>query len=979
MLRTLLTVGLLGLASAGPGAGEWPAPDSGPDRIEPGSVERIREYTTSPEFLSPEVAYVPEADGIPSPTEVLGHVVGAPGRLTHTADVHGYFDNLAAASPRVKTFEILRTEEGRPVRIAVFGSAENLHRLVEVQNGMRRLADPRRTGPVEARDLARDLPLVYYLNGGLHSPEVGSPEMLMELGHRLVASEKESIRRIRSELIVVVNPVSEPDGRDKMVDWFNRHLKGRTDFDDLPPHSPPYWGKYVFHDNNRDAIQATTAVTEAVLDIYFRFHPVVMLDLHESIPYLYISTGTGPYNDNIDPVTISEWQQMANYEVGRVTAAGMPGAWTWGFFDGWSPNYLTWIANTHNGVGRFYETFGNGSAETMERKLDPDRSRYSGTPTIERTWYRSVPPAREVTWSLRNNTNYMETGVLAALEFAAVHRQELLLNFYRKGERAVRRGREQAPHAWLVPPDQPDPWRVGLLLFTLANQGIEIHRLTESWSGGERLFPAGTHVIRLDQPYSGLAHGLLSPQSFPEDGMRPYDDVSWCLPLHYGVEAVAVAQPGILDAPMEDVNAPGIPFSGVVHGNGPILVMPDLGQEGLFEAVSRLRDTDVALSVSLDPFEIPAPRGGRGAGKSIRCPVGTLILESGDDREGVLENIGQLAESLGLTFYTVRRLPEIERRGVQWRRIGVYESWASTQDSGWVRYTLDRTRAEYEMLHDAELRAGNLRESFDVILIPDTRGDFRDIVHGIDPRHGDLAFTRSDDYPSHGEPFASEQITGGMGLNGLDNLFRFVREGGVLITLGNAGTLVVEGGLVRDLRRVRDSELRTPGSELRARFRRAGHPIAWGYDEIISVFRRDDPLWEVRERSAHHVILQYGTALPGEKSGEDEGEGGDSDGERRDDDGRPREGEGEDPEDESTDLVLAGLLKGRKQIDGKPAVIDVPVGEGRVILFSFNPLHRYLNHSDFRLVYNAMVYAGVVDRTDAADGLEAVAATTNTQ
>ncbi|MFQ5719806.1 MAG: M14 family zinc carboxypeptidase, partial [Acidobacteriota bacterium] len=580
---SLFLVAMTGVSGAA--AGEWPVPDAGPDAIEPGSVERIREYTTAPEFLSPAVAYVPAVAGVPSPAQVLGHVIGAPGVLSRTADVHGYFDRLAAASPRVATFEILRTEEARPVRVAVIGSAANLKRLASIQQAMWDLADPRRGDAAAVREMLRGLPVVYHLNGGLHSTEVGSPEMLMELGHRLATSEKESIRKIRDNVLVVINPVSEPDGRDKMVDWFERYLRGQVNHDDMPPRSPPYWGKYVFHDNNRDAIQATTAVTEAALDVFFRFHPVVMLDLHESVPFLYISTGTGPYNESIDPVTISEWQQMANYEIGQVTAAGMPGAWTWGFFDGWSPNYLIWIANTHNAIGRFYETFGNGSAETMERTLDPERDRYSDTPVTERTWYRPLPPSATVTWSLRDNTNYMETGVLAALEFAAAHRVELLTHYVEKGERAVRRGRDGSPHAWLVPLEQDDPWRTGLLLFTLSNQGVEIHRLSRPFTAGGRVFPAGTAVVRLDQPYGPLAQGLLSRQAFPADGPRPYDDVSWSLPLHYGVEAIAVDDPLILDAPMERLDGADIPYEGAVHGEGPLLVMPDRGQEGVFQAV----------------------------------------------------------------------------------------------------------------------------------------------------------------------------------------------------------------------------------------------------------------------------------------------------------------------------------------------------------------------------------------------------------
>jgi hypothetical protein len=90
--------------------------------------------------------------------------------------------------------------------------------------------------------------------------------MLMELTYRLAVSEIPLIKTIRDAVVVLIIPVAEPDGRDRAVDWFYRHLKGKTDFDRLPPRSPPYWGKYIFHDNNRDGIQRRLALTRATQD-----------------------------------------------------------------------------------------------------------------------------------------------------------------------------------------------------------------------------------------------------------------------------------------------------------------------------------------------------------------------------------------------------------------------------------------------------------------------------------------------------------------------------------------------------------------------------------------------------------------------------------------------------------------------------------------------------------------------------------------
>lgn len=993
-----------------PGAGALILPDAleeatpwSPDTPEPGSVEAIESHTTGPEFLPRSVAYVPESETVPSPADVLGRVAGAPDVLSSVAEIHGYFHRLAEASPRVVVERIGTTEEGRDILLAIVSSEENLANLETLAAATAALADPRRTDRAEMEAIVRRGKPFYHFLAGLHSTETGSPEMVMELAYRLAVSEKPEIRRIRAEVVTLLTPVTEPDGRDRVVEWYERHLRDRQDelpYDELRSFgSPPYWGHYAFHDNNRDGMQLTLALTRAVHETFYRFHPVVVHDLHESLPLLYISTGHGPYNRAIDPVTINEWTQLAHHEAGALQAQGLPGVWVWGFWDGWWPGYLFSVANNHNAVGRFYETFGNSLAGTFRRHLG--EVEYVGKPVTTRQWYRPSPPDSTVTWSLRNNTNYMQAGVLEALEYASLHGEDLLRNFYIKGERSLERGRTEAPAAWVFPPDQDDGGRLAYLVNQLRKQRIEVHRLTGDAAVGDSTYAAGAFIVRMDQPYRDAALMLLENQAFPPDEPNPpYDDVAWTWPLLYGVDARKVDDRAVLDAPMVAVNADVAPAGGV-EGEGAAYLLADRGQTSLLTLASRLRRH--RIEAAEEPFEA----GG------VEYPAGSWIVR------GSRAPLAEAAAELGLAFVAHAEVPDVERHEVDLPRLAVWQPWTSTQDAGWVRYTFDVAGVPYRLIADEDLRRGNLRDRFDVVVVPNVRGDFSRLVHGIDPGYGPLAYTKTADYPSHGIPNASRDITGGMGFEGLLELQRFVEAGGVLVALANGGRLVVDGGIARRVERTGGQS--TPGSELRAKVLRTDHPLAYGYAEEVSVFRGNGPLWDVDERYRELVVVQFGTKkvedwderdarLDREAAGEDEGdpagepaapgEGEAGEDPRADglgeadeagedhaaddmvqprDFGIPRQredpaedpageaeraeadaeqgaGPGQEEKDGERPLVLSGYVKEPGEIDGKPAILDVPVGRGRVVLFAFNPLHRYLNHSDFRFAYNAILH-----------------------
>jgi hypothetical protein len=890
----------------------------GPDTPEPGSREAIAAATTEPRFLSPWVADVPDHPNVPSPTDFLGHVAGAPGELTRTDKIYGYYRALDAATDRVQVEVIGKSEEGRDILLVIVGDAESLRQLDRLRDDLAALADPRRADEAEAERIIARVKPFYMLHGGLHSTETGSPEMLMELAYRLAVSEAPHVRTIRDRVVVLINPVAEPDGRDRAVDWFYRHLKGKTDYDNLPPISPPYWGKYVFHDNNRDGIQRKLALTRATQDAFLKWHPIVVHDLHESIPLLSIWTGTGPYNVNLDPIATTEWHAIAFHEVTTLTSFGMPGVWTWGFGEGWAHLYADSVAINHNAIGRGYETFGNGTAETVDRRLDPERYEFTGKPVTEPDWYRTSPPPKKLKWSLRNNTNYMQTGVLAALHYTALHAPDMLRNFWRRGRNAVRKGDAEKPFAVAIPEAQDDRRRLAALVNLLRDHGIEVSRAKEAFTVKEGGFPAGTYLVRMGQPYRGYALDLLLPQKFPADKApyEPYDDVAWALPVSFGVETKPIEDEAVQRVTTVPVTEP-VRYPGGVDSDGNVYLIRDTGQEAL-----------LAARVRLARFKVEAAEKAFASG-GVDYPAGSWVIPF---QPGLRAALDAAASDLSLEIDAADGAPAVPRHAVDLPRLAVLQTWADTQGPGWVRMIFDEQKVPYTLIMDDDVRRGGLKERFDVVLYPHTRLGLREIVGGIDPRLAPLAYTKTPQYATHGSPTASADITGGLTWRGVQNLEDFVRQGGLLVTLGGASTLALDGGIARDVRRARVKDLRTPGSELKARFRRPDHPIAYGYRETTSVFREDEPVYAVRHSDQGRIVLQWGIKIP-----------------RDDDEPAPKEEEKKEP------MVVSGGIKGESQLEGKPAILDIPTGKGRVVAFDFDPIHRFQTLSDFRLVWNVIL------------------------
>jgi hypothetical protein len=907
-----------------------PATSSWGQAVDTAATRLMRSWTTAPEFTSPLVDHLPLAEGVVTPVEHFGYPLGKPGMLHSTGELYAWYDALASSSPRVRFRYLDETEEGRRFALVQVGSEENLSRLEEIRAAYHQLTEPRETSEEELSTLLADLPAIYMVFSGLHSPETGHPEVTAELVYRVAVSDHPMIREIRENALLFVMPVTEPDGRDRVVEWYRLHAGDVYDAEDRPP-GPPFWGKYIRHDNNRDGLQLTLALSRQVVDLFEQWRYPIGLDLHESVPFLYVSTGTGPYNPNIDAITRHEWQWIAHHEVTQLTAHGMPGVWTHDFFDGWNPGYMVFALNNRNAIGRFYETFGNSIPNTVERTVGGNRT------SVE--WFRANPPYPEVTWSLRNNLNYAQTGVLHSLHLVARNREEVLRNYWRKNANAVERGRTEPPHAWVLPVDQlrrPDLAHMANLLL---RHGVELHRAEGEgeyeggFAAGEgglagaaspggagesgevdapvRIRP-GDLLIRADQPYGNFVRNLMEAQRFPEDAPRPYDDVAWTFPLVYNLVVNEVTDPAVLDHPMTPVQEP-VHFPGSlttqVGRRGSVdwwVVRPEASAHSL-EARWALGD-EVPVWAVRD--EVTLTDGEAFEPGAWLIPAEAMSRER---MEGWAREHGLLV--VGVADDVVRGL---DRHRQVLPRIALLHTWRNTQDDGSIRYALDTRGVPYSYLPEDRLAGRTLRDDFDVIILPDQgrNASGRQIFEGIDPADGPLPWEPTAGSPAIGLISSTPDMTGGMGYEGLASLRDFVEGGGTLLALGSGATLPIEFGLVRGVSLRSPTGLFSPGSIVQAEVARPDHPAVWGYERSFPVFDRFGPYLSVSSELEEGVILRFSPA---------------------------------------GEVFRSGLVLGSEGLGGRPAVVSVPLGEGVVMLYGVRTLHRNQTRGSFALAWNAIL------------------------
>jgi hypothetical protein len=960
-------------------------------------TKKILEYTTEKFFLSPLVDYMPASRTVPTPKVVLGDIAGAPNKLPYSKEVYDYMRRLDAASPRVRVYTIGHSEEGREMIAVAVASEALMNRLDQNKANLAKLADPRSIGmnDAEAARLAATTAPVYYITGTIHSPEAGAPTALMELAYRLAVDESPYIKHIRDNLITLITPIVEVDGRDRQVDIFNWHMK-------YPDRTWPnliYWGKYVAHDNNRDAMGVTLKLTENVLNTYVDWKAQVLHDLHESVPYLYDNTiGDGPYNAWLDPLLTNEWHMIGWNNVQEMTRLGMPGVFAFGAFDTWSPGYLMFIAATHNGISRLYETFGNGgSAETLDRTLSESQT--------SRTWYRQNPPLPRVRWSLRNNNNYEQTGVLVSLNYFATNKRLFLQNFYEKSKRSILKARTEGPAAYVLPANDSRLGAQAELLAIMQKQKVEISRATAAFTvqvprrgqrppaagqrdttatagraGGagesrvtnheSREFPAGSYIIRMDQPYSRIADALLDYQYWaPNDPQtNPYDDTGWTFPEGFATHSFRVTDTTVLRVPVDKVTGT-IVAPGGVSGSGDTFLINANGDNALTTLRYRFRSAD--FQAAEESFESGGQRFARGSFiiKGIPQP-----------------DLDRATRELGLKATAVAAAPDVRTHPVRAARVALMHTWASTQTEGWWRMAFDKLQIPYEYISTQEAsRDANLRSKYDVILFPPGGGNANAIVQGLPMWRNPMPWKNSPETPNIGTYAQTDDIRPGLGWTGVANLENFVKQGGVLVAVENTAQFAINFGYTSGVTMTTPTGNAVVGSLLRSRIVDDASPISYGIRDSMAVYSSGGETFSVG------ITRGGGRAGGGGPAQRATGRGTPDDGDQVQgfptlddrfqlpprttvqpwqlgpvtDDMLRNPTQLIPPEQrprvivrfsEQRDLLVSGLLNGGGNIAQRPVVVDVPVERGHVVLFANNPVWRGSTIGTYSLVFNTIMH-----------------------
>jgi hypothetical protein len=758
----------------------------------------------------------PAAVAVPTPQSVLGFVPGEDRKLADWSQVLTYLKALSAASGRVRVEEVGKTTQGRPFVLVTVTSEANQARLEEIRQENARIADPRGLGEEAAERIVRQGRAIVAMAFSIHSTEVGGTLASLRLLHHLASSDDPRVTSILDATVLLVIPSHNPDGTDLVAQWYRAQLG--TPFEGTSP--PELYHAYAGHDNNRDWYMFTQAETRlTVRSLYHRWHPQVVHDVHQMGgrgARIFVPPYADPWEPNVDGALVAASGAIGSHVASRLTTGGRTGVVSGAIFDAWTPGRA--YPHTHGGVRILTETASARLATPVEVKPEELESHDSGyDPRVASASYPVPWPGGR--WSLGDIVETQLQASLAILEHVAANRELWLRTALAANRRASARAE---PFAFVIPAGQRDPSAVTRLVEVLHLGEVEVHRASSAFRAAGREYPAGSFVVRMQQPASAFAKTVLERQRYPdlrehEGGppRRPYDVTAHTLPLLLGVDVETVGSPfaAALQLVADDAGP-----RGTVEGAGPRLALGHASGE--LVALSRLLVEGVPVRWALDAFA--------DAGRSF--PAGTFLVPGSARRV-----VASLASELGFVARAVRAEPRALR--LRRPRVGLYRSWVPAIDEGWTRFVFEKEMGvPYRSLRDRDVRAGGLRRSFDAIVLPDQ------------PPAALLG--------GHLKGSMPEEYAGGLGQEGVAALRAFVEAGGTLVALDSASLFAVEQlrlPVKNALAGVASADFYCPGSILATRADGA-RPLAHGLPATTPVWFEGSPAFEVGPGEA---VLRY--------------------------------------------------------------------------------------------------------------------------
>ncbi len=842
--------------------------------------------------------------GVPTPESVIGFAPGTDFRLADYEQSTAYFQALAKASDHIRLLDVGKTSKGRPWMLAVVSSPANLARLEALRSNAQELAHPESLTAEEARAIADSTPAFVDISGGLHASEVAGAQQQIQLAYDLLARTGDpEVKEILDNVVLFLWPSLNPDGQDIVVHWYRENVG--TPYEVAPLHE--LYEKYVGHDNNRDAYMLNTIENRVVERTWRHWEPQLIHVHHQSSPFptrIWLPPFAEPIAPRVPPIMSREANAVGMDIAQRLETENRPGATHMGTgFDAWYPGYIDYMPMLQNEVAYWTETalyrYATPYFYTMEDFPKDMRDLRS------EALYPS--PWRGGWWRLSDAVGYMETASMADLHYAATRRQMLLWNRYQAGRQAIERYTNNPPFAYVIPRAQRDPMAAVALLRRLAYNGVRVSQLTKPAKLDGETWAAGTWVIPMDQEFAELARQVLEVQQYPDlrefpggPPEQPYDAAGWTLPFQMGVRVVearapldpsfrAALQPvrgepvdwqDVAGAPLvtDSVAAGVVPPKGRVTGSGGRLAL-DPAQNESFSLLNEALAHGASVSWL-------APSGARG-GRWVVSDVASSTLRRWVDERGLR------AERTG-------------DRGVPARlRAAMYRPWTASMDEGWSRWLFDQYGFAVDTVTNADLHAGDLRERFDVIVLPSESP--RRLMEG------------------YAKGTVPPRYEGGIGAEGVRSLDAFVRAGGTLVALNSAADLAIEQ-LHLPVEDVVDTLPRkdffASGSILQVETNPA-HPVMAGMPQQAYVFFDDSPVFTTKDGFEGEALAKYAK------------------------EGSP---------------LASGYLLGEKHLQGYAAALDVRHGDGHVVLVGFRPQWRGQPFGTFRVLFNSLLYGDDVAR-----------------
>ena len=836
---------------------------------------------------------------VPKPSDEFGFEPGADYKLAKYDQLLSYYKKLSESSERVELREIGKTTLGKPMIVLFISSEENINNLEKYRQISEEQARAKISNDKAVQN-SKEGKAVVWIDGGLHATEVAGAQMIPELAYNIATAETDEMRNIRDNVIVILMPVMNPDGLDIVADWYYRNLGTAYETS-----SPPWlYHHYVGHDNNRDWFMNNISESYHVNEVlYNQWYPQIVYNHHQTSPAwarIFIPPFSNPVNPNIHPGITTSTNLIGTVMANRFALKRMPGVISHQTFSMWWNGGMRTVPYFHNMVGILTET----AHATPSPRFYPQDSvpsnvggRRGGMRTDGTQIFYSDP------WKggeshFRDAVDYMLTGSMAVLDFAADRKQHYLYNIYKMGADAIKGDLHEKVYAYIIPTQQRDDNEVVNLVNILRQGGVEVNRAKEDFTVGEVNYPKGSFIVYGAQSFRPYIVDLLEKQNYPDQRLYPggppnppYDLAGWTLPLQMGVQ---VAKSGSeFKVETEAIAGRATIETGVVENTSTGYVI-DPKRNASFKAINILMEQGEKI------FRSKSPVG--------NYEAGAFIVKKGSKTEARVKSI---AQDMGLDFINAGRWDNSWIQ-VNKPKIGLYKSWVANMDEGWTRWLLTQYNYDWDTLHDADISSKKL-DQYTAIIFPSMGSET--IMNG------------------HNIAEMPAPFTGGLGTQGTLKIEEYVKNGGTILTFDASSTYAIKqfGLPVEDVTSgLSSQQFFIPGSLIRANVDKS-NPLAYGMqDEIATSFNQS---------RAFSVIHQT-----------KKGEGGNE---------NIKSAPAPNVEVVVTyskdNLLMSGWALGEKRYIGeKPAMLNVKYGKGNVVLYGFRPQFRGQPRATYKLIFNAL-------------------------